>query len=83
MTEPEKLTIEEPEDIAKNGFLARHLANQNVMGLTAHIAEQLADTMRENERLREENKSLRSRPAVGRNMTVGQLHDLRKIKHQI
>jgi hypothetical protein len=50
----DRLTIRQAEEIAEKGFLAVHLYNKNVIGLTAHVAGQLADTMRENERLKED-----------------------------
>lgn len=45
----DRLTVEDCEQIAKDGFLAKNIANKNIMGLTAHIAQQLLDTMREND----------------------------------
>jgi hypothetical protein len=55
----DKLTIEQAVEISEHGFLAPSLANKNIMGMTSHIAWQLADTMRENERLRDALEKLK------------------------
>ena len=46
------LSIEDADDIAKIGFMAACMANVPTGGKLGFIGQQLSDTMRENERLR-------------------------------
>lgn len=52
-TPPDKLTIEDLEDILSHEYfwMAKRMQNRNIKALDRVVFEQLADTMRENERL--------------------------------